>query len=298
MPISWNLVIGASERIRYGGLNGLNTQNSQRYMAKRFIDTNIFRKPSVRAMKAPYKALFIYLLCECDHAGVWDVELDVAEARLGMKLDPDKALAELGGTVVEVGTGKWWVADFVEFQYGNLNPSNRVHLSVLNRLSSLGIDPENKPLASPLEGAKDKEKDKDTELEEKERARESKQRAEESFARFWAVYARKEGKQAAVKAWTRLTDEDRAEAEKRAKSFCAARDPAYLPHPATYLNGRRWEDADPPKPAPKAVNGQPAMMSRAEAMEALRKIRAQHGIPVGGFIEAHLIPDEVNKALR
>jgi hypothetical protein len=33
-------------------------------------------------------------------------------------------------------------------------------------------------------------------------------------------------------------------------------------------------------------------------MEALRKIRAQHGIPVGGFIEAHLIPDEVNKALR
>ena len=133
---------------------------------------------------------------------------------------------------------------------------------------------------------------------EKERARESKQRAEESFARFWAVYARKEGKQAAVKAWTRLTDEDRAEAEKMAKSFCAARDPAYLPHPATYLNGRRWEDADPPKPAPKAVNGQPTLMSRAEAMEALRKIRAQHGIPVGGFIEAHLIPDEVNKALR
>ena len=267
-------------------------------MAKRFIDTNIFRKPSVRAMKAPYKALFIYLLCECDHAGVWDVEIDVAEARLGMRLDPDKALAELGGTVVEVSTGKWWVADFVEFQYGTLNPSNRVHLSVLNRLSSLGIDPEKKPLVSPLEGAKDKEKDKDTELEEKERARESKQRAEESFARFWAVYARKEGKQAAVNAWTRLTDEDRAEAEKRAKSFCAARDPAYLPHPATYLNGRRWEDADPPKPAPKAVNGQPTLMSRAEAMEALRKIRAQHGIPVGGFIEAHLIPDEVNKALR
>ena len=135
-------------------------------------------------------------------------------------------------------------------------------------------------------------------LEEKERARESKQRAEESFARFWAVYARKEGKQAAAKAWTRLNDEDRAEAEKRAKSFCAARDPAYLPHPATYQNGRRWEDADPPKPAPKAVNGQPTLMSRAEAMEALRKIRAQHGIPVGGFIEAHLIPDEVNKALR
>lgn len=127
---------------------------------------------------------------------------------------------------------------------------------------------------------------------------ESKKLAEESFARFWAVYARKEGKQAAAKAWTRLSDEDRAEAEKRAKSFCAARDPAYLPHPATYLNGRRWEDADPLKPVPKQANGQPVLMSRAEAMEELRKIRARHGIPVGGFIEAHLIPDEVNKALR
>lgn len=150
------------------------------------------------------------------------------------------------------------------------------------------------PKGNPLEG----EEEEVLVQKEKERARESKQRAEESFARFWAVYARKEGKQAAAKAWTRLNDEDRAEAEKRAKSFCAARDPAYLPHPATYLNGRRWEDADPPKPAPKAVNGQPTLMSRAEAMEALRKIRAQHGIPVGGFIEAHLIPDEVNKALR
>jgi biotin operon repressor len=58
-----------------------------------------------------------------------------------------------------------------------------------------------------------------------------------------------------------------------------------------------WQrNADKRKPS--GQGGQPAGMSRAEAMEALRKIRAQHGIPVGGFIEAHLIPDEVNKALR
>src|SRR5690606_17110276 len=114
------------------------------------------RKPSVRAMKAPYKALFIYLLCECDHAGVWDVELDVAEARLGMRLDPEKAITELGGSVVEVRPGKWLLTDFVEFQYGVLNPANRVHASVISRLEGLGIDPndtpKNKPLVSPLEG--------------------------------------------------------------------------------------------------------------------------------------------------
>ncbi len=58
-----------------------------------------------------------------------------------------------------------------------------------------------------------------------------------------------------------------------------------------------WQrNADKRKPS--GHGAQPVGMSRAEAMEALRKIRAQHGIPVGGFIEAHLIPDEVNKALR
>lgn len=68
-------------------------------MAKRFIDTGLFRKPSIRAMKAPYKALYIYLMCECDHAGIWDVELDIAAMRLGMKLDDEKAIEELGGMV-------------------------------------------------------------------------------------------------------------------------------------------------------------------------------------------------------
>lgn len=138
-------------------------------MAKRFIDTGIFRKPSIRAMKAPYKALFIYLLCECDHAGVWEEEIDVAAMRLGMELDKETALKELGASVKAVGS-KWYLTDFVAYQYGELNPANRVHASVISRLQSIGINPsekhENKPLASPLEGAKDKDKDKEKDNQE------------------------------------------------------------------------------------------------------------------------------------
>lgn len=126
----------------------------------------------MRGLEAPYKALWIYLLCECDHAGVWVVELDVAQIRMGLKLDPEKVIEKMGGAVVPVdGGSKWYLPDFVSFQYGKLNPANRVHASVLDRLSSLGIDPENKPLTSPLKGAKDKDKDKDTQ-KEKERAHE------------------------------------------------------------------------------------------------------------------------------
>ena len=146
-------------------------------MAKRFIDTDLFRKPFMRGLEAPYKALWIYLLCECDHAGVWVVELDVAQIRMGFKFDAQKAIEKMGGSIVEIdGGSKWYLPDFVAFQYGTLNPANRVHASVLERLSRLGVDPlkevENKGLVSPLEGAKDKDKDKDTLKEKGTRERE------------------------------------------------------------------------------------------------------------------------------
>ena len=169
-------------------------------MAKRFIDTDLFRKPFMRGLEAPYKALWIYLLCECDHAGVWTVELDVAHLRMGMKLDPDKAIEKMGGAVVPIdGGAKWFLPDFVAFQYGTLNPANRVHESVLAILSKYGIDPndlsQNKPLTSPLQGAKDKDKDKD--IEEKERAKQVEELpfASPDFTAAWDGFvAMREGK--------------------------------------------------------------------------------------------------------
>jgi hypothetical protein len=109
--------------------------------------------------------LWLYLLDMCDHAGVWDVELDVAALRLGLgEIDMDTAIKAFGDHVVPVD-GKWFIPDFISFQYGELNESNRVHASVIQRLNVLGIDHKNigacKPLASPLQGRKDMDKDKD-----------------------------------------------------------------------------------------------------------------------------------------
>jgi len=138
-------------------------------MAKRFIDTDLFRKPFMRSLEAPYKALWIYLLCECDHAGIWVVELDVAQIRMGIKLDSDKVIEKMQGAVVSIdGGSKWFLPDFVTFQYGTLNPENRVHTSVIDRLerykNKYNLLLENKPLTSPLQGAMDIDKDKDKDM--------------------------------------------------------------------------------------------------------------------------------------
>lgn len=60
-------------------------------MAKRFIDTNIFKKGFLKQLPPSAKLFYIYLFCECDHYGIWNVEMDVAEVRLGISLEIGRA---------------------------------------------------------------------------------------------------------------------------------------------------------------------------------------------------------------
>jgi hypothetical protein len=74
------------------------------------------------------------------------------------------------------------------------------------------------------------------------------------FDKFWSVYPRHEGKQNARKAFEKLkVDETLLEtlinAIVKQKQSAQWSDPQYVPHPATWLNGRRWED-EPVKAGP------------------------------------------------
>ena len=134
-------------------------------MAKRFIETGIFRKRLLRGLDAPSKALWIYYITECDHAGIWDTaNLDIDSILLGHEYTKESVMDALGDRVIPVD-GKLFMPDFIRYQYGeHLNPKNRVHASVIKRLERLQIDPKTlapcKPLVSPLLGVKDKDKDK------------------------------------------------------------------------------------------------------------------------------------------
>jgi hypothetical protein len=73
----------------------------------------------------------------------------------------------------------------------------------------------------------------------------------ETFDAFWEAYPRKVGKEAARKAWPKAADNLPAIIEalswQRVSESWTKDGGTFIPHPATYLNGHRWEDE---KPAP------------------------------------------------
>ena len=126
-------------------------------MAKRYTDTDKWKKMWFRKLKNDHKVFWMYLLDQCDHAGIWEVDFDLASYFCnGIKE------SEIRDTFIkqyqEFDNGKrWFLKDFIEFQYRELDESNRVHKSVITLLKRHGLY---KGLISPLQEAKDKDKDK------------------------------------------------------------------------------------------------------------------------------------------
>jgi hypothetical protein len=104
----------------------------------------------------------------------------------------------------------------------------------------------------------------------------------DGFDTFWAAYPRKENKAAAVKAWDKLAPDDGtrqaitgALAWQRALPRWLESGGQYVPHPATYLNGRRWEDERPAESPP------PLSAAQAKQARTLEVIRQAMGTRPG-----------------
>ena len=123
-------------------------------MAKRYTDTDKWKKIWFRKLKNDHKVFWMYLLDQCDHAGIWEVDFELASYFCnGIKE------TEIRETFVkqyhEFDDGKrLFLKDFIEFQYRGLDESNRVHNSVITILKRHGLY---KVLMSFLHEAKDKD---------------------------------------------------------------------------------------------------------------------------------------------
>jgi hypothetical protein len=166
-------------------------------MAKRFIDTDVFKKQFLRELKPAFKLFWFYITTDCNHAGICECDFDVAAIRTGQKIDPAAARKLFREKIIELdGGSKWFIPSFIEFQYGQLSEKNRAHTHVIAILRKYGLVDEflhltkegpSKPLTSPLQGAKDMDKEKEKEKEEEKQREKEFDEAEKTLTHPFSI---------------------------------------------------------------------------------------------------------------
>lgn len=97
---------------------------------KRFTATEKWDDQWFRKLSTPAKLLWLYLWDKCDNAGVVSFDLEVASVTIRETIQ-EKHVTELGDKITAIGD-KFLIKSFVSFQFGELQPGNRIHQSVLN----------------------------------------------------------------------------------------------------------------------------------------------------------------------
>lgn len=134
-------------------------------MSKRLTDTEKWKKSWFRNLSPIHKCFWEYIRDNCNHAGIWDVDFDLAQFNIGAELKAYEITEIFKKNILILSRSKWFLIDYIPFQYNcpidELKPSSRVHSSVIKILKKYDLDKGiSKPLSNPLDRVKDKDKDK------------------------------------------------------------------------------------------------------------------------------------------
>lgn len=105
---------------------------NKRHMAKRFTDTEKWKKPFIRGLTPELKLLWFYILDDCDISGLWQKDLEIAEIRAGVKFNEAEIMKAFEDQIILIDAGeKWFIPSFLEFQYGSqLSKANNIFKSI------------------------------------------------------------------------------------------------------------------------------------------------------------------------
>lgn len=157
----------------------------------------------MRGLPGAYKLFWDFLYHDCDHSGIWIVDIDIAQTYIGKDMVISEKVAleffndeEEERIVVLPGGKKWFIPSFIEFQYGHLSEKNKAHNSTILTLKKLNLIDKDlkivktlKPPSSPLQGAKEMVKEKEMEMDkEKEQDPPSELLAPQMVQAFKSVY--------------------------------------------------------------------------------------------------------------
>lgn len=203
-------------------------------------------------------------------AAVAQVTLEEAEAALRVleAPDPHSSNPDHEGRRTERIPGGWLVLNAKAYRsLQRRTDSREAHAARMRRYRDRRRD---QPVTAARDGSVTPVTGHTEAEAEEERSRSSRRddQAPEGFAAFWSAYPKKIATPRAVKAWRALNPDPALQAAILAALAVSVRsakwlenDGEFIPHPATYLNNRRWED----------VVTLPASGPKAEAVEAERQ---------------------------
>jgi hypothetical protein len=111
-------------------------------MANRFLDTNYYKSPFVRSLKGALKSLYSFIICDCDGAGIWNLDLQAASMYIGFEVTQKEFedCFTAKGKAISLGGDKFFFPDFIEHQYpGGLQSNNKAHKNFIITLKRYGI---------------------------------------------------------------------------------------------------------------------------------------------------------------
>lgn len=110
-------------------------------MTKRLTESDKWRDPWFRKLPSPWgKLLWVYLIDNCDCAGVWQVDVEFCEMLIGVPVPWNDVPVTFGDRLRVLADDKWLLPKFVLFQMPKgLDPKNSYARAIIARMAYHGL---------------------------------------------------------------------------------------------------------------------------------------------------------------
>lgn len=105
---------------------------------KRFTDTEKWRDPWFRALKPRLKCLWLYFCDTCDHAGVFQIDWELASCEVCERVS-EKDLEAFGDRLQLLPSGRYLIKKYIKFQSGKLSEHCPAHKPILKLVELHGL---------------------------------------------------------------------------------------------------------------------------------------------------------------
>jgi hypothetical protein len=111
-------------------------------MSKRLSDSEVWKKSWFYDLEPKFKLFWFYILSDCDAAGIWAVNLKLAENIIGAKYEPEILLDKFKLQIIVINGGSYWfIVDFIKFQYGYpVSETAKMRKKLVDLLAAKNID--------------------------------------------------------------------------------------------------------------------------------------------------------------